>query len=121
MVNLFGAAAVMAVIYMTLVFILAMVKKNNGIVDIAWGLGFILVGTGVFIRYGQGRTRQWLALTLLWIWGGRLALHIFRRNRGKAEDFRYAAWRKSWGKYFVIRSFGQIFMLQGLLLLLVIA
>jgi len=52
---------------------------------------------------------------------GRLAWHIFKRNRGKAEDFRYAAWRRQWGKYFVVRSFGQIFMLQGLLLLLIIS
>jgi steroid 5-alpha reductase family enzyme len=121
MVKIFAAAAVMTLVYMTLVFILALVKKNNGIVDIAWGLGFILVGTTVFALHGQGRTRQWLALALLWTWGGRLARHILRRNRGREEDFRYAAWRRQWGRYFVIRSFAQIFMLQGLLLLVVIA
>jgi steroid 5-alpha reductase family enzyme len=121
MVKLFAAAAVITLIYMTLVFILAIIKKNNGIVDIAWGLGFILVSTLVFTLYGQGLPRQWLALALVLTWGSRLAIHIFRRNRGRAEDFRYAAWRRQWGKYFVIRSFGQIFMLQGVLLLLVIA
>ncbi|MCX6558306.1 MAG: DUF1295 domain-containing protein [Candidatus Aminicenantes bacterium] len=120
MVQLLATATVIALIYMILVFIIALARKNNGIVDIAWGLGFILVGTTVFALYGQCRPRQWLALALLWTWGGRLALHIFQRNRGKEEDFRYAAWRKSWGKYFLLRSFGQIFMLQGLLLLVVI-
>jgi len=120
MVRLFATAAVIALIYMTLVFLLALAKKNNSIVDIAWGLGFILVGAVVFRLNGQGHPRQWLAFLLVLIWGGRLALHIFRRNRGKEEDFRYAAWRRQWGKYFVLRSFGQIFMLQGLLLLLVI-
>jgi len=121
MVKLFATAAVLAVIYMTLVFFLALLKKNNSIVDIAWGLGFILVGTGMFVLHGQGRSRQYMALALIWIWGGRLALHIFRRNHGREEDFRYAAWRRQWGRYFVIRSFVQIFMLQGFLLLLVIA
>jgi len=121
MVKLFATAAVITVIYMTLVFFLALLKKNNSIVDIAWGLGFILVGTGMFVLHGQGRSRQYMALALIWIWGGRLALHIFRRNHGREEDFRYAAWRRQWGRYFVIRSFGQIFMLQGFLLLLVIA
>jgi steroid 5-alpha reductase family enzyme len=121
MVNLFGTAALAALIYMTLVFILALARKNNGVVDIAWGPGFILVGFVVLIVHGQGQARQWLALALVLVWGGRLALHIFRRNRGREEDFRYAAWRRQWGRYFVIRSFGQIFMLQGLLLLLVIA
>jgi steroid 5-alpha reductase family enzyme len=120
MVNIFAAAALAALIYMTLVFILALARKNNGVVDIAWGPGFILVSALVFRLYGQGRQRQWLALALVLTWGGRLALHIFRRNRGREEDFRYAAWRRQWGKYFVIRSFWQIFMLQGFLLLLVI-
>ncbi|HSQ35839.1 MAG TPA: DUF1295 domain-containing protein [Candidatus Binatia bacterium] len=120
MIRVFAAATVITLTYMTLVFILALVKKNNGIVDIAWGLGFILVATAVFALFGSGLPRQWLALALVWIWGGRLALHIFRRNRGREEDFRYAAWRRQWGPYFVIRSFGQIFMLQGVLLLLVI-
>jgi steroid 5-alpha reductase family enzyme len=120
MVQLFAAAAVIALVYMSLVFFLALAKKNNGVVDVAWGFGFILVGTAVFVLYGQGRPRQWLVLALLWTWGGRLALHIFRRNRGKEEDFRYSAWRRQWGRHFVIRSFAQIFMLQGLLLLVVI-
>jgi steroid 5-alpha reductase family enzyme len=121
MVKLFTLAAVVALVYMTLVFFLALARKNNGVVDIAWGLGFILVSFAVFMTYGRGRPRQWLALALVLTWGGRLALHVFRRNHGREEDFRYAAWRRQWGKYFVIRSFGQIFMLQGLLLLLVSA
>jgi steroid 5-alpha reductase family enzyme len=120
MVKLFTLAAVMVLVYMTLVFFLALARKNNGVVDIAWGLGFILVSSAVFMTCGQGQARQWLALALVLVWGGRLALHIYRRNRGREEDFRYAAWRRQWGRYFVIRSFGQIFMLQGLLLLLVI-
>jgi steroid 5-alpha reductase family enzyme len=118
--KVFATAAVIALAYMTLVFMVALAKKNNGVVDIAWGPGFILVTAAIFTLYGSGQARQWLAVALVGIWGGRLALHIFRRNRGREEDFRYAAWRRQWGKCFVIRSFGQIFMLQGALLLLVI-
>ncbi len=120
MFELFATAAAIILLTMTLVFFLALARKNNGIVDIAWGLGFILVGSVIFALRGNGQPRQWLAVTLVSIWGGRLALHVFQRNRGREEDFRYAAWRRQWGRYFVIRSFGQIFMLQGLLLLLVI-
>jgi steroid 5-alpha reductase family enzyme len=40
---------------------------------------------------------------------------------GKPEDFRYASWRKQWGNQVMLRSFFQVFMLQGLLLLLVSA
>ena len=121
MAEVIALAALSIFIYMSLVFIVALAKKNNGVVDIAWGLGFILVSSVVFVVFGRGRARQWLALTLILVWGGRLALHIYARNRGREEDFRYAAWRRQWGNYIVIRSFGQIVMLQGLLMLLVVA
>jgi steroid 5-alpha reductase family enzyme len=121
MPNVIALAALVVFIYMSAVFLLALARKNNGVVDIAWGLGFILVSAVVFFRFGQGGARQWLALALITVWGGRLALHIYARNRGKEEDFRYAAWRRQWGEYFIVRSYFQIFMLQGLLLLLVIA
>ncbi len=121
MVQVISLAALGIFLYMSAIFLIALARKNNGVVDIAWGPGFILVSSVVFILCGRGGARQWLALALVLAWGGRLALHIYRRNRGHEEDFRYAAWRRQWGKYFVLRSFFQIFMLQGLLLLLVVA
>ena len=119
MVHVVSLAALVVFLYMSAVFLVALARKNNGVVDIAWGAGFILVSAVIFLNSGHGRARRWLALALVLIWGGRLALHIYQRNRGKEEDFRYAAWRRAWGKYFVLRSFFQIFMLQGLLMLLV--
>jgi steroid 5-alpha reductase family enzyme len=128
MAHVIALAALVVFLYMSAVFLVALARKNNGVVDIAWGVGFILVSVVVFLLFGHGRARQWLALALVVIWGGRLALHIYARNRGRTappgrgreEDFRYAAWRRAWGKYFVLRSFFQIFMLQGLLMLLVV-
>ena len=38
-----------------------------------------------------------LMTALVTFWGFRLAAHIFRRNLGKPEDFRYANMRKKWG------------------------
>jgi steroid 5-alpha reductase family enzyme len=120
MAHVIALAALVVFLYMSAVFLVALARKNNGIVDIAWGVGFILVSAVTLLSFGHGRARQWLALALVLTWGGRLALHIHKRNRGKEEDFRYAAWRRAWGKYFVLRSFLQIFMLQGLLMLLVV-
>jgi steroid 5-alpha reductase family enzyme len=51
--------------------------------------------------------------------GLRLALHISLRQRGHGEDFRYKAWRESWGKWFVVRSYFQVYILQGMLLFLI--
>ena len=53
------------------------------------------------------------------VWGVRLALHIHARNRGKGEDPRYRQMARGVGSWFVLRSFLQVFMLQGVLLVLV--
>ncbi len=53
--------------------------------------------------------------TLILIWGLRLSLHIFLRNKGKEEDFRYKNWRNTW-KNFYLRSLFQIFLLQGFIM-----
>jgi steroid 5-alpha reductase family enzyme len=38
-----------------------------------------------------------MAGLLVTIWGVRLAVHFFLRNRGKGEDFRYISWREEAG------------------------
>lgn len=114
---LYSAAVVF--VHMALVFVVALFKKDNSIVDIAWGLGFILVTLLTFFLEKEFFVRHVLVTVLVLIWGIRLTVHIFIRNRGRGEDFRYAQWRREWGKLFVLRSFFQIFMLQGLMLLII--
>jgi len=105
--------------YMTGVFLLALVLKDNSIVDVAWGPGFILVAVlSLALGPGVGR-RPWLVVALVVVWGTRLAVHILVRRKGKGEDFRYAQWRRAWGRAFVLRSFGQVFLLQGVFLLII--
>ena len=53
------------------------------------------------------------------LWRIRLSCHILIRNKGKKEDFRHASWRKKWGKSVIPRSYLQIYLLQGALLLLI--
>lgn len=105
--------------YMTALFVLALLKKDNSIVDIAWGPGFLLVAGLTFFFWRGATARQLLANALVCVWGLRLAVHIALRNRGRGEDFRYANWRRTWGRWFVPRSFLQIFLLQGALMLVV--
>lgn len=114
---LYSAGAVF--VYLAVIFIGAFFKKDNSIVDIAWGPGFILVALLTFFMEEEFAARHVLMTVLVLVWGTRLAFHIFIRNRGRGEDFRYAQWRRDWGKWFLLRSFFQIFMLQGLLLLVI--
>ncbi len=65
--------------------------------------------------------RKLLISTLVTIWGLRLAVHILLRNWGKAEDFRYAAWRQEAGASWWWRSLFKVFLLQGAILWVVAA
>ncbi|NIM60007.1 MAG: DUF1295 domain-containing protein [Candidatus Aminicenantes bacterium] len=119
MLNFIIYSAICVFLYMSLIFLLAWIKKDNSIVDIAWGIGFILVAILTFFLEIAFVTRHVLVTALIFIWGTRLATHIALRNKERGEDFRYAQWRKDWGKWFFIRSFFQIYMLQGFVLLII--
>lgn len=104
-------------IYMNLLFFLAVAIKKNDIVDIAWGQGFIVIIAVSLLLGPAASARMLLMICLVLIWGMRLAQYIYTRNRGKSEDFRYAQWRKDWGKNWVLRSYLQVFLLQGFFML----
>jgi len=112
-------SAIAVFVYMIAIFVISLKKKDSSIVDIAWGIGFILVAVLTFFLKKGIETRHILVTVLILIWGTRLATHIAVRNKGKGEDFRYAQWRKDWGRWFVLRSFFQVFMLQGIFLLII--
>jgi len=118
-VNVFLLSIIILTAYMTLVFCLAMYLEDNSIVDVAYGVAFVVSSWTVFIVYGDDHPRQWLVILLVTAWGLRLAGHIFLRKQGEGEDFRYRQWRDQWGGTFVWRSFLQIFMLQGAVVFLV--
>lgn len=115
--NVFFIAAVIVLVYMTGLFVIALIRKDNSIADIAWGAGFIVVAWGTLTLAGDFHPRQVLACCLVLIWGSRLSIRIFLRNRGKGEDPRYRKWREEWGRLFIVRSYLQVFLLQGVILL----
>ena len=120
LIHSFLTAALILFFYMTALFLVALKRKDNSIADVVWGTGFILVAWLTLIVYGSFTPRQWIVNLLVLIWGLRLAIRIHLRDKGKGEDVRYKKWRQEWGKYFVIRSYLQVFLLQGCLLLLII-
>lgn len=104
---------IIIIIYFTLWYILAAIKKNAGLVDIGWGLGFVIIA---FIGFVQNINLHTIIIFIIVaIWGLRLSIHIFKRNYGKDEDFRYANFRKEWGKNYYLRSYFQLFLFQALL------
>jgi steroid 5-alpha reductase family enzyme len=117
-IYLLGLAA--AVGSMTLLWLISLPLRNASIVDSYWGPGFGLVAL-VYLSAADAGPRGWLVLALTLAWGLRLGVHIFVRNFGKPEDYRYAAWRRGAGARFWWFSYFQVFLLQGLLLWLISA
>jgi steroid 5-alpha reductase family enzyme len=113
-------AALVLFITMTCVFVLALILRDNSIVDIFYGPAFVVAAGAAYLKFATWQPRQILLLTLLTMWGVRLGSHLLVRHRGRGEDFRYRQWRESWGRSFVWRSFLQIYMLQGTVILVVL-
>ena len=116
--SVYGITALALLMYMSTWFIVACLLKRNDVADIAWGLGFVLMSWIAFALAGSS-LRSILVNALVTLWGLRLTWHITRRNLKKPEDSRYATWRATW-KHFYLRSFVQIFLLQGLLLSIIL-
>jgi steroid 5-alpha reductase family enzyme len=117
--ELMGLSLLVVVGYMAAIWLLSLVLRNAGIVDVFWGLGFVVV-VFVYLAGGDGFIgRKILITTLVAIWGLRLSLHILRRNWGQDEDYRYRQWRENAGAKFWWTSFFQVFLLQGILLWLI--
>ena len=101
---------------MTSLWIVSILLKNVSIVDMFWGMGFVMVNTFYFINT-EATPSKIILLLLVAIWGLRLSFYLAWRNIGKPEDFRYQEFRKKYGEknYWWI-SFLQTFILQGLLM-----
>ncbi len=110
-------AGLVILVLMTLLWLVNLKTRNAGIVDIFWGTGFVIAAWVYFGHTPEGSpARKWLLALLVTLWGLRLSAHIFRRNAGKGEDFRYRKWREEGGSQWWWRSYFAVFLLQGLLM-----
>ena len=100
-------------------FLISFFLKRKDVADIAWGTGFIFLSLSSLFITGNLVPRSIIILTLIILWGLRLAIHIFLRNRGRKEDARYDTLSKSWNKFYYLRSYLQVFILQGALLYII--
>lgn len=118
MTQLVTGAALIVFGWATLWFGIAVGMKRNDVADVAWGLGYVVLALFLSLTRPVD-ARDVLVYGLVIVWGLRLSLHIHLRNRSREEDFRYRRWREAWGRWFFVRSYLQVFLLQGALLLLI--
>ncbi|MGD0981755.1 MAG: DUF1295 domain-containing protein [Solirubrobacteraceae bacterium] len=110
-VMLASAGAVLALFIA--IWLVSVAVHDASIVDIFWGLGFVVVAW-VCVAVGHGnQDRRLLLAILVTISGVRLAVYIARRNLGHGEDRRYVAMRQRDGGRFWLTSFYRVFMIQA--------
>jgi len=120
MTSLFLQASLLIWTMVTILWLWSIVIKNVSIVDIFWGLGFVVVNAFYVFMSGEMTPRKILIFLLVTIWGLRLTLYLAARNIGKGEDFRYQEFRRNYGaeRYWWF-SYFQTFLLQGALIMIV--
>lgn len=106
-------------LYMSSVFVIASLLKNNGIVDIGWPFGFVIIAASALFLTNNFTITSILVTLLISLWGIRLGSFLLFRAIGKPEDFRYANFRKQWGSRVLVISFFRVYMLQGTVMLIV--
>lgn len=121
-VQMYGIALLVIISLMVVLWLVSLALRNSSIVDIFWGLGFVVVNWLFYILTPGGfAARKLLIAALVTLWGLRLSLYILWRNFGKPEDFRYQKWRQEEGPSWWWKSFFRVFVLQGVLMWIIAA
>ncbi|MGB0453710.1 MAG: DUF1295 domain-containing protein [Bacteriovoracaceae bacterium] len=103
--------------FFNLFFVWALIKKDFSVIDIAWGLSYLLIfiSSGYFVG-DELSLREGVIGLLVMIWALRLSGYIFYRStKTKTEDYRYAAWREEWGEKANQTAYKRVYMLQAVL------
>jgi steroid 5-alpha reductase family enzyme len=96
--------------------LLSLALRDVSIVDVFWGLGFVMVAHWVRTTAPGFPPRAALVSVLVTLWGMRLAVYLCWRNWGAGEDHRYQAMRRRHGARFWLSSLIVVFGLQGVLM-----
>lgn len=92
---------------MSILWVIGMRIKNAAVVDVGWGLGFVLVVLIAFFTIEGLPLRNLLITGLVSIWGVRLAWHLLtdRIMDGIPEEGRYVDIRARWSTHLPLKFF----------------
>ena len=117
--NLLAVNFIVIIGMMTAVWLASLVARDASIVDIVWGLGFVVVAWSSWLVSDSVGMADLIVRIAVTVWGLRLAGYLAWRNLGKGEDFRYQAMRRKFGARFPLVSLVSVFYLQGMLMWIV--
>jgi steroid 5-alpha reductase family enzyme len=118
--SVFALTILIVVIAKTFAWLLQRRTRNAGTVDAiwAWTLGGLAL---VYAALGSAPADLRLLLAAMGgLWGLRLGWHLWQRNHGQPEDWRYARFREEWGAKADLKMFW-FFQFQNLFTLMLSA
>lgn len=112
-----------SVLFMTIVFFAARSRDRYDVIDIAWGMNFIVIAIISFISQPWKISIQLFVVILVIVWGLRLAAHINSRwSASLVEDKRYVSMREQYSKKrcgVAVNMYVRVFLVQAVLAVIV--
>jgi len=106
-------------VYVALAWLKTVSSGNVTVMDVLWGMGFVLIAWTRFLLTEDHSVAALACLICVTIWGLRLGFVLHQRTKKRGEDPRYVRMRETAGSNWWWVSFLQVFMLQGILLLII--
>lgn len=103
------------IVFISIWFLLVPITKNVGLVDLAWGLLFVVATFTQLVLSNDVHILSYILTGVVSIWGFRLFMYLAIRNWNKKEDFRYTQMKKKWVKFHYLNIYLKVFILQALL------
>ncbi len=104
-------------ILQTLAFGVSYYLQKNAVADAFWGLNIAIIAAYCVVSIYPIMFNAKIIALLTIVWGLRLTVILGKRHLKKGpEERRYASMSQNW-KYYYLRSYLQVFLLQGLLMI----
>ncbi len=111
--SLYIQAGLISWAMLTVVWVISLITRDGGIMDVFYPLAASVPVLVLLAERGTWSSHECVVAALVALWSLRMSIYIWWRNRGhKAEDGRYAAWRRRFGANWWWWSFFQVFTLQ---------
>jgi steroid 5-alpha reductase family enzyme len=108
-----GAALAILIVTYGIAFVVGRRIGRYNVVDVTWGVGFVVVAALAAVLGDGDAFRRWLLLGLVAVWGLRLAWHMVNKSAGKGEDPRYRRLLRD--DFSAVNVLRKIFLLQAAL------
>lgn len=113
-----GGSFTFVLLLMVALWVIYLFQHNAGIVDIGWGVSFLITAWVYFFLGSADLLKRLIMTGMVTIWAGRLVTHLFLRYVPEKEDPRYVRIREKWGGDQNKILFLMLFIFQGVLAVL---